>query len=323
MTAPATHSPAIFTQQLRKEYGKRAVVQGLDLEVGQGEVFGFLGPNGAGKSTTVKMLLGLVRPTSGRVEVLGGSPADPRVRARLGFLPEQFRFQTWMTAQEFLHFHGELAGLKAAELRARVPQVLERVGLGGRAAESLGGYSKGMLQRCGLAGALLAHPKLVFLDEPTSALDPIGRVEVRDIILSLREEGVAVFLNSHLLSEVEQVCDHLAFVKAGRVLRAGRVGELLGGQLEASLEVDVVTPALLLALQAYTPRQTTARTLSLHLDTQEQLPQVARAVLDAGGNLYALTPHRRELEDLFLELIGPSPETQPSNGPSNGKEARA
>lgn len=305
MTTP----PVILTQQLRKEYKGRAVVQGLDLRVGEGEVFGFLGPNGAGKSTTVKMLLGLVRPTSGRVEVLGGSPADPAVRARLGFLPEQFRFQTWMTAREFLQFHGELAGLKAAEVRMRIPQVLERVGLAGRGHESLGGYSKGMLQRCGLAGALLAYPKLVFLDEPTSALDPIGRVEVRDIIWALRGEGVAVFLNSHLLSEVEQVCDHLAFVRAGRVLRSGTLTELLGGELGASLEVDAVTPALLAALHPYAPRQVSPRELSLQLTSEQQLPQVARAVLGSGANLYALRPHRRELEDLFLEIIGQSPES--------------
>ncbi len=301
---------AIETQQLRKEYKGRAVVEGLDLQVNAGEVFGFLGPNGAGKSTTVKMLLGLVRPTSGRVQVLGGVPADPKIRARLGFLPEQFRFQTWMTAEEFLYFHGELAGLKAAELRVRIPAVLDQVGLGGRAHESLGGYSKGMLQRCGLAGALLAHPQLVFLDEPTSALDPIGRVEVRDIIWALRDEGVAVFLNSHLLSEVEQVCDHLAFVRSGRVLLSGRMTDLLAGHLEVSVQVDAVTPALLQALSLYDPRQSTPRDLSLHLQAEAQLPQVAQTVLECGAQLYQLTPHRRELEDLFLEVIGQSPETQ-------------
>ena len=218
-------APAVSTEALRKVYKGRAVVQGLTLNVGPGGVFGFLGPNGAGKSTTVKMLLGLVMPTSGRVSVLGGSPQNPEVRRQLGFLPEQFRFQTWMTAQEFLHFHGRLAGVKVGELRARIPQVLEQVGLGGRGGETLSSYSKGMLQRAGLAQAILARPRLVFLDEPTSALDPIGRVEVREIIAGLKGEGVAVFLNSHLLSEVEQVCDHVAGVKNGEGLRQGTLDE--------------------------------------------------------------------------------------------------
>lgn len=153
-----------------------------------------------------------------------------------------------MTAEEFLHFHGRLAGMRAAELRARVPQVLKTVGLGGRGQESLGGYSKGMLQRCGLAGAILARPELVFLDEPTSALDPIGRVEVREIIEGLRADGVAVFLNSHLLSEVEQVCDRVAFVKEGRVLQQGSMQELMGGVIPLGIRVDAVKPGLLDAL---------------------------------------------------------------------------
>ncbi len=308
---------AIQTRELRKEYKGRAVVEGLTLDVREGEVFGFLGPNGAGKSTTVKMLLGLVLPTSGQLEVLGGTPADPNIRARLGFLPEQFRFQTWMTAEEFLSFHGRLAGLKADELRVRIPQVLGTVGLGGRGREQLGGYSKGMLQRAGLAGAILARPRLVFLDEPTSALDPIGRVEVREIIERLRAEGVTVFLNSHLLSEVEQVCDRVAFVKRGRVLQEGSMQELMGGVIPVDLRVDELRPGLLDALSGLGEiRRTDINTpgradLELWLQREDILPAVATAVHDSGARLFAMTPRRPDLETMFLDLIEDRPGAAP------------
>lgn len=307
-TQPSDTGAAIETRDLRKVYRGRAVVDGLSLHVPRGEVFGFLGPNGAGKSTTVKMLLGLVLPSGGEAQVLGGRPADPRIRARLGFLPEQFRFQTWMTAEEFLRFHGRLAGMPGTELRGRIPQVLETVGLGGRGRETLSGYSKGMLQRCGLAGALLAHPELVFLDEPTSALDPIGRVEVREIIEGLRAQGVSVFLNSHLLSEVEQVCDRVAFVKAGRVLMQGSMRELLGGVVPVTLRLDVLPAGLLDTLARlgevrHTDLQTPGRAeVELWLAQEDQLPVVADAVHASGARLYAMTPRRPDLETLFLEL---------------------
>ncbi|ACO47129.2 ABC transporter ATP-binding protein [Deinococcus deserti] len=307
-TQPSDTGAAIETRDLRKVYRGRAVVDGLSLHVPRGEVFGFLGPNGAGKSTTVKMLLGLVLPSSGVAQVLGGRPSDPRVRARLGFLPEQFRFQTWMTAEEFLRFHGRLAGVPDPELRVRIPQVLETVGLGGRGRETLSGYSKGMLQRCGLAGALLAHPELVFLDEPTSALDPIGRVEVREIIEGLRAQGVSVFLNSHLLSEVEQVCDRVAFVKAGRVLMQGSMRELLGGVVPVTLRLGTLPAGLLDTLARlgevrHTDLQIPGRAeVELWLAQEDQLPAVADAVHASGAQLYAMTPRRPDLETLFLEL---------------------
>ncbi|MVN87896.1 ATP-binding cassette domain-containing protein [Deinococcus sp. HMF7620] len=309
-----TRVNAIETQDLRKAYRGRAVVDGLNLTVPQGEVFGFLGPNGAGKSTTVKMLLGLVKPTGGALQVLGGRPQSPQIRAQLGFLPEQFRFQTWMTGEEFLRFHGRLAGLKAAELRRRVPEVLETVGLGGRGGETLGGYSKGMLQRAGLAGAILARPRLVFLDEPTSALDPIGRVEVREIIERLRADGVAVFLNSHLLAEVEQVCDRVAFVKRGRVLQQGSMRDLMGGVLPVDIRVSHLPPGLLDTLQGlgevrHTDTNTPGRAdLELWLSGEDVLPAVADALHAAGARLYALSPRRPDLETMFLDLIEDTPE---------------
>lgn len=294
---------AIETVGLEKRYAGRAVVRDLNLQVGQGEVFGFLGPNGAGKSTTVKMLLGLVRPSGGVARVLGGDPADPRVRRAVGFLPEQFRFQSWMTAREFLQFHGRLAGLSSGELRARIPEVLGAVGLAGRGDEQLGGYSKGMQQRAGLAAALLARPRLVFLDEPTSALDPVGRVEVRRIIEALRGEGVTVFLNSHLLSEVEQVCDAVAFVRAGRVVRQGRVAELQGVSA-LTLRLSSTPPELLQALGALgTVRDVHPGGLTLELTDEGRLGEVSRAV-HPHADLLALIPERVSLEQLFLELVG-------------------
>ncbi|ADY26827.1 ABC transporter related protein [Deinococcus proteolyticus MRP] len=324
---PASDTPAIVTRDLRKSYGSAEVVRGLNIRVGRGEVFGFLGPNGAGKSTTVKMLLGLVRPTSGELQVLGGSPHHPAVRARLGFLPEQFRYQTWMTGHEFLTFHGQLAGLRDSDIRARVPQVLERVGLAGRGGERLDGYSKGMLQRAGLASALLARPELVFLDEPTSALDPIGRIEVRRIIEDLRDEGVSVFLNSHLLSEVGQVCDHVAFVRQGQVLRQGRLSEVMGGDLRARVRLDALTPAALDAVRRFGPVLTQTVdpqgtvTLEVGLQREDQLPEVARLLLGSGAQLYELTPQRPELEDIFLELVGQSGDASPSAPQLEGPHA--
>ena len=306
---------AIETAALCKVYKGRAVVQDLSLSVGPGEVFGFLGPNGAGKSTTVKMLLGLVQPTSGTVRVLGGSPQDPAVRRQLGFLPEQFRFQTWMTAREFLSFHGRLAGMTAMDLHTRIPEVLALVGLPGRGGETLGGYSKGMLQRAGLAQAILARPKLVLLDEPTSALDPIGRVEVREIIAGLKAQGVAVFLNSHLLGEVEQVCDHVAIVQRGQVLRQGSMAALLGAALPVDVRLGSLPPELLAELGRFGPLEPLPDEdgrpgVQVQLSGDTLVPQIAEAVARAGVPLYALTPHRTELEALFLQLIDTSGEGQ-------------
>ncbi len=192
-------SYTIETSHLRKEYSRKVAVADLDLQVGQGEVFGFLGPNGAGKTTSIKMLLGLAKPTNGGARLLGRPIGDPQSRSRVGFLPEHFRFHDWLNGAEFLDLHAQLYGLGESDRRQRIPALLKRVGLEEHAAKKLRGYSKGMLQRIGLAQALLNRPAVVFLDEPTSGLDPIGRILVRDIIRELRAEGTTVFLNSHLV----------------------------------------------------------------------------------------------------------------------------
>jgi len=193
-------------------------VRNLSLAVRRGEIFGFLGPNGAGKSTSIKMLLGLVKPTSGEAYVLGAPSSDVDVRRKIGFLPEDFQFYEWLTAAELLELHGRLSGVSASKLRDRVPALIDLVGLTPHRDKRLQDFSKGMLQRIGLAQALIHEPELIFLDEPTSGLDPMGRRMVRDIIRAQRERGATVFLNSHLLSEIEITCDEVVFIREGEVV---------------------------------------------------------------------------------------------------------
>jgi ABC-2 type transport system ATP-binding protein len=217
---------AAWCSGLRKRYRQRAAVSDVSLSVGRGEVVGLLGPNGAGKTTVIKMLLGLVRPDAGEVLLLGRPGRDPASRAKVGYLPELFRYQPWLTATEVLDLHVRLAGADVPAAARR--ETLGQVGLADRAGDRVGGFSKGMQQRLGLAVALVSRPELVVLDEPTSALDPIGRADVRDLLVGLRARGVAVLLNSHLIGEVERVCDRVVILDKGRVAAAGTLPELLG-----------------------------------------------------------------------------------------------
>src|SRR5215213_9031943 len=220
--------PAIETNELRKRYGEVDALAGLSMSVGRGEVFGFLGPNGAGKTTTVKILLGLARPTSGSGKVLGAPMGDLGSRRKIGYLPELFRYQPWLKAREVLTLHAELMGMPRARRRAAADEALAIVGLTDRGGDLVGRLSKGMQQRLGLGTALLGEPALVILDEPTSALDPVGRVDVRGIVRAAATRGAAVFLNSHLLSEVEQVCDRVAILDHGRIVASGELDDVLG-----------------------------------------------------------------------------------------------
>ena len=305
----------IETAGLRKVYGSKIAVDDLTLQVPRGEVFGFLGPQGAGKSTSVKMLVGLVAPSSGDARVLGRSPSHPAAMARVGFLPEHFRFHEWLQAAELLDMHGRLYGMDAARRRRRIPELLELVGLAEHARRPIADFSKGMLQRIGLAQALLNDPELVFLDEPTSALDPFGRMLVRGIIHELKARGTTVFLNSHLLGEVEATCDRVSFIKAGRVLRTLALKDIAEGQIHVELRVDAITPALLAALEqalgdhgslvANAPSDSAAPAIcQLTLTDEELLPLIAERTLASGARLYALTPRRMSLEQLFLEVVG-------------------
>ncbi len=276
----------------------------LSLSVARGEVFGFLGPNGAGKTTSLKMLLGLIPPTAGGATVLGRPLGDRSARARIGFLPEHFRFHEWMTGREMLRFHGRLYGLAGRALEARIEDLLARVDLAEAATRRLAAYSKGMLQRIGLAQALLNRPELVFLDEPTSGLDPIGRLLVRDVIRELRADGAAVFLNSHLLGEVEATCDRVVFVKAGRVLSERRLDER-GDRVAIDLVVGATTPALTAALAAFgAVRETGPGCLRVEVGDVARAPDLARAAVAAGADLHSMAARRPTLEEVFLEIMG-------------------
>lgn len=295
---------AIETYGLRKRFGDKLAVDDLTLTVNRGEVFGFLGPNGAGKTTSVKMLLGLVRPTAGSGRVLGSRLGDRATRARVGFLPEHFRFQEWLTGTEFLTFHGRLFGLRGARLDARVAELLERVDLADAAGRRLHAYSKGMLQRIGLAQALLNWPDLVFLDEPTSGLDPLGRLLVRDCIAELGANGTAVFLNSHLLSEVEVTCDRVAFVKQGRIVREMALEEA-ASTLDVEIRVGAGEESLARDLERF-GRVAAERdgALVITVASESVVPEIARFVVSAGFDVYRIAGTRRSLERVFLDVIG-------------------
>lgn len=303
-------SVALETHQLRKEFGSKVAVADLTLQVRRGEVFGFLGPNGAGKTTSVKMLLGLTQPTSGDGFLLGQPLADRATRARIGYLPEHFRFYEWLQAAEFLDLHARLYGMNAAQREAVVPRLLQLVGLGDRAETRLSAFSKGMQQRIGLAQALLNEPELVFLDEPTSGLDPLGRRLVRDIIHRMREQGTTVFLNSHLLSEVEQTCDRVAFIRDGRVLEVRGVAEFdthvtlrvrVGVDSADSRLPDLLTHFNSLATHIQPGAQ---GVYTLTLAAADDIPALAAWLVGQGWPVYELSPQHLTLEDRFLQVIG-------------------
>jgi len=296
--------PALEAQALRKDFGPKTAVRDLTLSVPRGEVFGFLGPNGAGKTTSVKMLLGLVRPTAGGGRLLGQPIGATRARARVGYLPEHFAFHEWLRGRELLRFHGRLLGLGGPSLEAGLEGLLRRVELVEAGDRCLREYSKGMRQRIGLAQALLGEPELVFLDEPTSGLDPLGRLLVRDVIRELKARGTAVFLNSHLLSEVEVTCDRVAFVKEGRVVREMTLGAA-ERELEVELRLDRVTAAVLEGLSRFgrDVREESGR-VRVRVDDEDRLPEMSRWLAGQGIGLYHLAARRRSLEDVFLEVVG-------------------
>ena len=296
---------AIQTRSLRKVFGHKVAVEGLTLEVRRGEIFGFLGPNGAGKSTSVKMLLGLVAPTAGQARVLGSAVGDVETRRRVGFLPEHFRFYDWLTAEELLKVHGRLYGMARPQLAKRISMLLELVGLSEHRRQRLREFSKGMLQRIGLAQALLNEPDLVVLDEPTSGLDPGGRRLVRDIIKAQRERGAAVLLNSHLLGEVEVTCDRVAFIKHGRVLDSRRLDALSAGETRVRLRAGNLSSEILNGLARWTSAVTPdGHRFTLTVPSADVLPEITRYLVAQGVDLYELTPERKSLEDLFLEIVG-------------------
>lgn len=216
---------------------KKRALHGISFGVHEGEIFGFVGPNGAGKTTTLKILMGLIRPTTGAASILGHDVGETEFRRHVGFLPENPYFYDYLSGREILTFYARLSGLALSQRTARIEQILDWVGLTEAADSKLRGYSKGMLQRVGIAQALVHDPKVVFLDEPMSGLDPLGRKEIRDVILRLRAEGKTVFMNSHILSDVESICDRVAIIAAGRIRYQGSVSDCFGNEMD---DVDVV-----------------------------------------------------------------------------------
>ena len=295
----------IETRGLRKEFGPTLAVADLSLAVRPGEIFGFLGPNGAGKTTSIKMLLALVEPSAGSGLVLGRPLGDRRARARIGFLPEHFRFHDCLTGRELLRFHGRLHGLSGVALDARIDKLLLRVDLIDAADRAIKGYSKGMLQRVGLAQALINDPGLVFLDEPTSGLDPLGRLLVRDIMAELREAGTTVFLNSHLLGEVEATCDRVAFVKQGIVVHELALRDT-SPWLDVELRASPLDDTLMAGLTRFGSEVTPlgADQVRLRVATEAVLPEMTRWLVEQRVDLYALHGRRKSLEEWFVDVMG-------------------
>jgi ABC-2 type transport system ATP-binding protein len=300
----------IVTDDLSKYYGRTVGCEKICLRVSRGHIFGFLGPNGAGKSTFIKMMVGLHRPSSGTAELLGRPLGDFRARRAVGFLPENFKYQEWLTPVELLRFHGRLVGMGPSELTTATRRVLDDVGLGDHGDVKLRDFSKGMQQRFGLAAALLADPELLFLDEPTSALDPKGRAEVRALLLKVRDRGTTVFLNSHLLGEVEQVCDEVAVIDHGRLVASGSLADLLRGPCEVEIglaeaysepdarRVVEKAGASLLGVEPCL--------LVVGLADESDIPGLVGTLASGGARIMRVTRRTRTLESLFLEVTSES-----------------
>jgi ABC-2 type transport system ATP-binding protein len=300
-----TTIPALETQLLRKKFGDNIAVKGLTLQVNQGEVFGFLGPNGAGKTTSIKMLLGLIYPTSGSAALLGKPMGDLQVRSRIGFLPEHFRFHEWLTAGEFLTLHGRLYGMPEEKIKVKSHELLELLGLTAFTGKQLKTFSKGMLQRIGIAQALINDPDLIFLDEPTSGLDPVGRRLVRDIIHEQRANGTTVFINSHLLSEIEVTCDRVAFIKHGEVLKVIELDQEMDGQFSLVVRGRNFSPHVMEVLTKLGSEiRVDDNNLSMVVSDESFLPEINRFLVENHVEVYSFIPQRISLEDMFIQTVG-------------------
>jgi ABC-2 type transport system ATP-binding protein len=301
--ATGAGAPAAECRAVHKRFGSTQALQGVTLEVPRGSIFGFLGPNGAGKSTLVKILTGLVHTDSGAVRVLGGKPGSRGTQRGVGYLPEHFRFPGWLTGRELLRFHGRLMGVAVD-----TDQLLTLVGLADAKDRRVSELSKGMQQRLGLAQALVGQPQLVFLDEPTSALDPLGRIDVRDVLLHLKDRGTTVFLNSHLLTEVEKICDRVAVIDRGSIVAQGSMDELLQGPV-ARVEVGELSPetagGAAAALRAAGAAQAAyaGGEFIVSVASREELPKVVATLVGLGLPVYEAGLVRRSLEDTFVQLV--------------------
>lgn len=335
---------AVTIQALAKTYRTgwfwRESVRALDgvsLDVPQGSVFGLLGPNGAGKTTMVKIMLGVAHATAGEARLFGRPPGDPVARQRIGYLPEKHEFPDFLTAEQMLGIYGQMSGVDQAERTRRIPELLERVGLTEAAQQKLGEYSKGMLQRAGLAQALINEPDLLILDEPTDGVDPVGRKEIRDMLIELKEEGKTVFINSHLLSEVEKVCSEIAILNKGRLVRSGSIQELTAIDRVYDVACTAVPQDI---IESFGPRLTAAKQPTeapasvdepsdapatkdpsisgnglavghdlsryrAHPEDRADLNAMIDRLRAAGVEIDAIHPVRQSLEDYFVDVVGP------------------
>lgn len=300
-----TQIPAIETLSLVKRYGSVVALDGLTMSVPRGEIFGFLGPNGAGKTTVVKCLLGLTRPSAGEAALLGAPLGDIEARRQVGYLPELFRYQEWLSAREVLALHCALAGIPRSRRAEEIDSALQVIGLAARADHRIATFSKGMQQRLGLGVALLGQPALVLLDEPTSALDPVGRHDVRAIILDLKRRGTTVFLNSHLLTEVEKVCGRAAIVDHGRIVALGTLDDLLGRGDTVRVHLEQTSLEIRAVVQSVDPgaRFDADGWMTIKGVYDGAIPDLVTRLVQTGARVLAVEPARQTLEDRFLQLL--------------------
>ncbi len=295
-----------IVKDFRPGFGLRRVriLHGIDLSVREGEIFGFVGPNGAGKTTTLKVLMGLIRPTQGRAHILGHDVSETAFRRHVGFLPENPYFYEFLTGREILRFYARVSGVAAPEREARIETLLGWVGLSHAADTRLRTYSKGMLQRIGIAQALIHDPQVVFLDEPMSGLDPIGRKEIRDLILRLQRDGKTVFMNTHILSDVEMLCHRVAIIVKGRIRWQGRIEDFLGDDRESDLVLSHVPAALGATLAERWGERVRGHGERIELRLPEkEVSEAVRQAIEAGANVVSVTPHRVSLESIFLSAV--------------------
>lgn len=281
---------------------KKKILKGVTFQVGEGEIFGYLGPNGAGKTTTLKCILSIIYPDEGEIRLFGLHHTSLEAKRKIGFLPENPYFYEYLTASEFLRFYAQLFGLPREQREKKINDLLQLVGLPHVSNVQLRKFSRGMLQRIGLAQALINEPSLVFLDEPLGGLDPIGRKDMRDIILRLRDEGKTVFLCSHILQDIEMICDRVAIIVEGRIINQGKLQDLVS---EKILFYEVVTSGISASFVKDLGEclAEDGGRLLLKVTAEEKVKDIMKIVLDHGGRLHSLTPRTATLEDLFVDLV--------------------
>ncbi|MFK7960297.1 MAG: ATP-binding cassette domain-containing protein [Phycisphaerales bacterium] len=315
-TASATR--AIDLTHVEKVYrGRVRALNGITMQVDRGEIFGLLGPNGAGKSTLVKIMMTIIRPTKAQGTVLGRPVGDKPSLSKVGFLPEHHRMPAHLSGRQAIDFYGALAGVSKAERKQRMPGLLDLVGMSHAADRKIGGYSKGMMQRIGLAQALINEPELIVLDEPTDGVDPVGRKEIRDLLVQLKAAGKTVFINSHILSELEMVCDRVAILVGGNLVQQGTIDELTRDSRRYEIRITGDTPAWMETIPHVRATSSAGQTVIVQSSDD---PHPVQAVIDRlrgdGRTILAVEPKRESLEDLFVRAVGGQSDNSPPGAPA-------